>query len=183
MLQEHCADALLRAADEFAPFECDFVLRRAGKTGRGEFFAARRGLCLAAGFKGCINTKRANTRQKALADFAVGFVDIAPHHGIVGRADNAVGQFVPVQDSASTGGTADNVDTALANFLGIDFATDALCIPKGDRGRLPPVNAKGRPSTCCDRAHEGFIYCHIKKGVSLLGIQETPCGWIAFCHG
>ena len=41
VLQEHFADALLRATDEFASPEFDFVLRCAGKTGRGEFFAAR----------------------------------------------------------------------------------------------------------------------------------------------
>ena len=182
VLQERVADALLRAADEFAALECDFVLRGATKTRRGENFAARRGLCVSAGFKGRIHPEQANAREQARADFAIGFADVAPHRRIVSRADHAIRQFMPVQNRAPTGWATDDIHAEGANFSDIDLALDALGVPKGHRGRLPPVNANRGPRARGNCAHEGLVCGHIKKGVSIRGIEETPCPGVAMCH-
>ena len=91
--------------------------------------------------------KESKARNQAGADVPVGLLNGAAQQGVVGPAQDAVGQFVPVEYGASAARTADKVNAARPASIRVDFTIDPLGIAERDGRR--------RPAKCPDRGRCG----------------------------
>ncbi len=145
VLEDGIPEAPLRAADELPAGERHLVLRGAGEAGRGEVPPAGGGHGAAPGFETGIDAERADSGHQAAADGAVNVADAAADERVAGRADDGVGELVPVEDGAAAGGAPHDVDPEGAALLRVDFAADPLGVAEGDGRRIPAEDAKDRP--------------------------------------
>ncbi len=177
MLENGIADSALGASDEFSAVEGDFILRGAGKTGGGEISSARRGDGRSPRFQLSVHAQYSQSRNQTGTDGSVYGGNVPSEDGMVCRADDAIGEFVPVEYGSAPRWSSDDVDASSGRLIQVYLFLYLLGVTEGEGRRFPSEHANGR-GRCAggNGSDELFIRGYVKKGVSERRVQETPDG-------
>jgi hypothetical protein len=165
VLQQGTAVAPLGAADELARADHELALDRRLEAGRvaGEGRAAGGGGELRGG------AERLERVQQDAVDAGVAGAQVG-----VGGGGDAVGDFAVVEQRASAGGAADDLDAEVAGAGGIVDAGGGLVAAEGERGSGPGVDAEDGLAGTRGAAEEGLVERHVVGGGEGGRGEEAP---------